>query len=38
MNVYTGLYPFYCGVDLHASTMYLCILHAIHLGERDVGR
>ena len=26
MNFYTGVHPFYCGVDLHASTMYLCIL------------
>lgn len=26
MNFYTGQHPFYCGVDLHARTMYLCIL------------
>lgn len=26
MNFYTGVHPFYCGIDLHASTMYLCIL------------
>jgi hypothetical protein len=26
MNFYTGVHAFYCGVDLHARTMYLCIL------------
>jgi transposase len=26
MNFYTGVHPYYCGVDLHARTMYLCIL------------
>lgn len=31
MNFYTGVHPFYCGIDLHASTMYLCILD--HQGQ-----
>ena len=26
MRFYTGQHRFYCGVDLHARTMYLCIL------------
>jgi len=26
MNVYTGRHPYYCGIDLHARTMYVCIL------------
>lgn len=26
MNFYTGVHPFYCGIDLHARSMYLCIL------------
>jgi len=27
MRFYTTQHPFYCGIDLHARTMYLCILH-----------
>jgi transposase len=27
MRFYTQQHPFYCGIDLHARTMYLCILH-----------
>ena len=26
MRFFTGRHPFYCGVDLHARSMYLCIL------------
>ena len=26
MNFYTKQHAFYCGVDLHARTLYLCIL------------
>ena len=26
MNVYTGVHTYYCGIDLHARTMYVCIL------------
>src|SRR6266851_5484124 len=26
MRFYTQQHPFYCGIDLHARTMYLCIL------------
>ena len=26
MRFYTKQHPFYCGIDLHARTMYLCIL------------
>lgn len=26
MNVYTGIHSYYCGIDLHARTMYVCIL------------
>jgi len=26
MNVYTGTHRYYCGIDLHARFMYLCIL------------
>ena len=29
MRFYTGQHRFYCGVDLHARTMYLCILDAV---------
>lgn len=28
MKFYTKQHPFYCGVDLHAATMYVCILNA----------
>lgn len=27
MRFYTKQHQFYCGIDLHACTMYLCILH-----------
>ena len=27
MRFYTKQHPFYCGIDLHARTMSLCILH-----------
>ena len=27
MRFYTTQHPFYCGIDLHARTMYLCILN-----------
>jgi transposase len=27
MRFYTQQHQFYCGIDLHARTMYLCILH-----------
>jgi len=26
MNVYTGIHSYYCGIDLHARSMYVCIL------------
>jgi len=26
MNVYTKQHPYYCGIDLHARNMYICIL------------
>ena len=26
MRFYTGQHRYYCGIDLHARTMYLCIL------------
>jgi Transposase len=26
MRFYTNQHPFYCGIDLHARTMYVCIL------------
>ena len=26
MNFYTGQHQYYCGIDLHAKSMYLCIL------------
>ncbi|MDZ7658012.1 IS110 family transposase [Fodinibius sp.] len=26
MNVYTGIHSYYCGIDLHARFMYICIL------------
>src|SRR5262245_28924144 len=26
MRFYTTQHPFYCGIDLHARTMYVCIL------------
>lgn len=28
MNVYTGIHSYYCGIDLHARSMYICILDA----------
>ena len=28
MRFYSSAHRFYCGVDLHARTMYLCILDA----------
>ena len=27
MRFYTKQHPFYCGIDLHARSMYLCILN-----------
>ena len=27
MRFYTKNHPFYCGIDLHARTMYVCILN-----------
>ena len=27
MRFYTKQHQFYCGIDLHARTMYLCILN-----------
>ena len=27
MRFYTKQHPFYCGIDLHARTMSLCVLH-----------
>src|ERR671916_2788602 len=27
MNFYTQQHKFYCGIDLHARTMYVCILN-----------
>jgi len=26
MRLYPTQHPFYCGIDLHARTMYVCIL------------
>jgi hypothetical protein len=26
MRFYTNQHPFYCGIDLHARSMYVCIL------------
>jgi transposase len=36
MRFYTTQHQFYCGIDLHARTMYVCILH--HAGEMLVHR
>ena len=36
MRFYTQQHPFYCGIDLHARTMYLCILD--QAGERLLHR
>jgi len=36
MRFYTGQHQHYCGIDLHASTMYVCILDAA--GEIRVHR
>ena len=27
MRFYTQQHQFYCGIDLHARSMYVCILH-----------
>ena len=26
MNFYTGQHQYYCGIDLHARSLYLCVL------------
>ena len=31
MRFYNNQHPFYCGIDLHARSMYVCIVH--HDGE-----
>jgi len=31
MRFYTNQHPFYCGIDLHARSMYVCIVN--HDGE-----
>ena len=31
MRFYTNQHPFYCGIDLHARSMYVCIMN--HAGE-----
>lgn len=31
MNYYTKQHQYYCGIDLHTRTMYLCIVN--HAGE-----
>ena len=36
MRFYTKQHPFYCGIDLHARTMYVCILN--QAGETLVHR
>ena len=36
MRFYTQQHQFYCGIDLHARTMYVCILN--HDGEMLVHR
>jgi hypothetical protein len=36
MRFYTQQHQFYCGIDLHARTMYVCILN--HDGEIMVHR
>jgi hypothetical protein len=36
MRFYTKQHPFYCGIDLHARTMYVCILN--HDGDMVVPR
>ena len=36
MRFYTQQHRFYCGVDLHARTMYLCILD--HAGNKLLHR
>src|SRR5437763_17022843 len=36
MRFYTNQHPLYCGIDLHARTMYVCIMN--HTGEILVHR
>jgi transposase len=36
MRFYTGQHPYYCGVDLHARSMYVCILDST--GKKRVHR
>ena len=36
MNFYHKQHAFYCGVDLHARTLYLCILS--HAGDKVLHR
>ena len=38
MRFYTTQHPFYCGIDLHARTMYVCILaqHSAVLVHRNM--
>ncbi len=27
MNFYNNLHPYYCGIDLHARSLYVCIVN-----------
>ena len=36
MRFYTNSHPYYCGIDLHARTLYVCILN--QAGEKVVHR
>jgi hypothetical protein len=29
MRFYTTQHPFYCSIDLHARSMYVCILNSV---------
>jgi len=29
MNFYNIIHPYYCGIDLHAKTLYVCIIDQV---------
>ncbi len=39
MNFYNTLHPYYCGIDLHARSLYVCIkpTFALCSAKRQVG-
>ena len=38
MNYYKQTHKYYCGIDLHTKTMYVCIINAIGETLLHIGR